>query len=269
MSVQFAIVTHSTVLMAVLAFALIFGGAIVGFALGKVLPDQYRGGPTEKVVQNAARMLSLLSLLVLGLLVATAKSKFDSSDAQSVHFAGSLMLLHADLANYGPETEEIQVLLKKLTVASLAETWRLKGVPRPDPDDPPIPKLIEMMQEKLLKLPPGSEYQRAMAKAALEIVTDLQRTRWLRKALEADQSPAVFVWVLLAWIVILFVAFGLYAPPNLVTVAALLVSALSIAGAIGLIVDLESPFSGLVTVSPAPMREALAEMSAPPVRRGN
>lgn len=260
---------NSTYWTVLVAFALIFGAAILGFALGKILPDQYRGGPTEKVVQNAVRMISLLSVLVLGLLVATAKGKFDASDGQSVRFAGSLMLLHAELVNYGPETDEIKDLLKKLTIASIAETWNLKDAVKPAPDDPPIPQLIETMQAKLLTLPPGSEYQRAMAKSAVEIVADLQRTRWLRKALEADDSPHVFVWVLMAWISILFLAFGLYAPPNLVTIAALLVCALSIAGAIGLVVDLESPFSGLVAVSPGPMQEALAKMTAPSVRHAN
>jgi hypothetical protein len=47
-----------------------------------------------------------------------------------------------------------------------------------------------------------------------------------------------------------------------VTIAALLVSALSMSGAIGLIVDLDKPFTGIVTVSPEPMLDALAKISA-------
>ena len=51
------------------------------------------------------------------------------------------------------------------------------------------------------------------------------------------------------------------------TIAALLVCALSIAGAIDLIVDLDKPFKGFITVSPEPMLDALAEISAPPRMR--
>jgi hypothetical protein len=52
-------------------------------------------------------------------------------------------------------------------------------------------------------------------------------------------------------------------------IAALLVCALSIAGAIGLIADLDKPFTGIVTVSPEPMLDVLAEISAPPRKRAN
>ena len=72
---------------ALVAFAATFGGAILGFALGKFMPEKYRGAPTERIVQNAVRMISPLSLLVLGLLVRSAKSKFNTSDSQSLRFA--------------------------------------------------------------------------------------------------------------------------------------------------------------------------------------
>jgi hypothetical protein len=254
---------------ALVAFAAMFGGAILGFALGKIMPEKYRGAPTERIVQNAVRMISLLSLLVLGLLVASAKGKFDTSNSQSLHFAANLMLLNSELVNYGPETDDIKSLLKKFAVAEVAETWNLKNGPRPDPDDPPALQLVENIQQKLLMLTPASEYQRAMARSASQIVAEIVSARWLRSALVSDHSPKAFVWVLMAWISILFVAFGLFAPPNLVTIAALLVCALSIAGAIDLIVDLDRPFTGNVTVSPEPMLDALAEISTPRPKRAN
>jgi hypothetical protein len=255
--------------MALVAFAAMFGGLILGFALGKIMPERYRGAPTERIVQNAVRMISLLSLLVLGLLVASAKSKFDTSDSQSVHFAANLMLLNSELVNYGPETDDIKSLLKKFAVAEVAETWNLKNGPRPDADDPPALQLVESIQQKLLMMAPASEYQRAMARSASQIVADIVNARWLRSALVSDHSPQAFVWVLMAWLSILFVAFGLFAPPNLVTIAALLVCALSMCGAIGLILDLDKPFMGIVTVSPEPMLNALAKISGSPLKPAN
>jgi hypothetical protein len=255
--------------IALVAFAAMFGGLLLGFALGKIMPERYRGAPTERIVQNGVRMISLLSLLVLGLLVASAKSKFDTINSQNVHFAANLMLLNSELVNYGPGTEDIKPLLKKFAVAEVAETWSLKNGPRPDLDDPPAPQLIESIQQKLLMLTPASEYQRAMARSASQIVADIVNTRWLRSALVSDHSPEAFVWVLMAWLSILFVAFGLFAPPNFVTIAALLVCALSMCGAIGLILDLDKPFMGIVTVSPEPMLNALAKISALPIKRAN
>jgi hypothetical protein len=69
--------------------------------------------------------------------------------------------------------------------------------------------------------------------------------------------------ILIAWLFVLFISFGLFAPRNPLVVVALLVCALSIAGAVTLIVDMDSPFEGIIVVSAQPMQEALAQMSAP------
>jgi hypothetical protein len=75
--------------------------------------------------------------------------------------------------------------------------------------------------------------------------------------------PQPFVLVLMTWLFLLFVGIGLFAPRNLVTVGALLVTALSIASGIALIDDLDASYQGFVVVSPQPMQRALAEIGAP------
>ena len=67
--------------------------------------------------------------------------------------------------------------------------------------------------------------------------------------------------MLILWLFVLFVSFGLFAPRNGMVVAALLVGALAIAGAVFLIVDMDSPYTGILVVSPRPMQQALANMS--------
>jgi hypothetical protein len=68
---------------------------------------------------------------------------------------------------------------------------------------------------------------------------------------------------LILWLFVLFVSFGLFAPRNAVVVAALLVGALAISGAVLLIVDMDSPYEGMLIVSPEPMQHALAQMNSP------
>jgi hypothetical protein len=70
--------TRMTIVLYGLAtFAVLFGGGILGLLLGRVLPEEYHSDATQKVIQTATGMISLLTALVLGLLVATAKNKFD------------------------------------------------------------------------------------------------------------------------------------------------------------------------------------------------
>ena len=55
-------------------------------------------------------------------------------------------------------------------------------------------------------------------------------------------------------------SFGLFAPNNVTVVATLLVCALSVSGAIFLIFELDRPFQGLIQISSAPFRDAVARL---------
>ena len=68
--------------------------------------------------------------------------------------------------------------------------------------------------------------------------------------------PMLFLLTLVLWLAVLFVSFGLFAPPNSVVIAALIVCALSVSGAILLILELAGPFDGLIQISSAPLRNA-------------
>ena len=67
--------------------------------------------------------------------------------------------------------------------------------------------------------------------------------------------------ILILWLFVLFVSFGLFAPRNGLVVAALLVATLAIGSTVLLIVDMDSPYEGILVVSPQPMQQALAQMS--------
>ena len=67
--------------------------------------------------------------------------------------------------------------------------------------------------------------------------------------------------VLVFWLTIIFGSFGLFAPRNATVVAMLFLCALSVSGAIFLILELDQPFDGLLQISSAPMRDALARLS--------
>lgn len=254
---------NSAVSMGLIAFAIIFGGGLLGFLIGAMLPEHHRGSPTERTVQNAMRTLSLLSALVLGLLVATAKNKFDANTIQTEHFAASLMMLNSDLVEYGADANEARSALRAYTAAKISATWQLADGAQRAPDAPTPFSLLESLQRKLAALTPTSEYQRAQVREAAQIVEELVRARWLQTAQEASRTPPVFGWVLMGWLSMVFVGFGLFAARNPVTFSALFVCALSVAMALALIEDLDHPYTGLIVVSPQPMQKALSEISAP------
>ncbi len=66
--------------------------------------------------------------------------------------------------------------------------------------------------------------------------------------------------IMIFWLSVLFMSFGLFLRPNVVVVTSLFVSALAVCGAIFLILEMYQPYSGLTRVSGAPLRAALAQL---------
>jgi membrane-bound ClpP family serine protease len=67
--------------------------------------------------------------------------------------------------------------------------------------------------------------------------------------------------ILVFWLSAIFVSFTLFARTNLLVMAALLVCALSFAGAIFLVLELDNPFAGLLGISSATLRNVLLPLS--------
>jgi hypothetical protein len=116
---------------------------------------------------------------------------------------------------------------------------------------------MEALYDNIAKLMPQTDGQRALKARALDILADQVRGR-LRMFTQQDSSlPVPFLVVLVFWLTILFAGYGLLAPPNGTVVAVLVVCELSIAGAIFLMLELSTPFSGIMRVSSAPLRDVI------------
>jgi hypothetical protein len=63
------------------------------------------------------------------------------------------------------------------------------------------------------------------------------------------------------WLTLLFASFGLFAPHNFISALTLMLGVLAVSGAVGMILELERPFGGLLHVSPEPMRQAVHALS--------
>jgi hypothetical protein len=250
-------------LYGLVAFAVVFGGGMLGFFLGRLLPDHHRNDATQKLVQTATGMISLITALVLGLLVATAKNKFDTTNQETEQFAARIMLINRKLVNFGPDANDSRELLRKYTIARIAATWPKEAGPQPEAGSAPPWKLLELLQQSLSGLKPTTDTQWSEAKAALDGVADLEKATWLEAAKQSAHVQQPFVVILIAWLFVLFVSFGLFAPHNGLVVVALFVGALAIAGAVLLIVDMDLPYEGVLIVSPQPMQQALAQMNSP------
>jgi hypothetical protein len=238
--------------------ACVFGGAMLGMYLRKVLPKDHLSDDSKDVVRMGMGLVATMCALVLSLVISSAKSSFDSLSSEMTGASSKIILLDRTLALYGPETKEARAQLRSAIVGVLDRMESKKSaVPsqlRVSTQD------VDSLYEKIEELSPADDRHRSMQARALAILTSLQETRWLMFEQESASISMPMLIILLCWLSTLFISFGLFAPRNATTVAALLVSAFSVSGAILLILELYSPYEGLIRLSSAPLRTALTQL---------
>jgi Protein of unknown function (DUF4239) len=115
-----------------------------------------------------------------------------------------------------------------------------------------------VVYDKIQELVPHSDSQRTLQSQAESILINFGQTRLLLLAQSGSSISPPFLVVVVFWLSMLFVSFGLFAPRNATAIVTLLVAAISVAGALFLILELDHPFSGLIQIPSAPLRNAVA-----------
>jgi hypothetical protein len=248
----------STMAIGWLVFALVFGSALLAMSVNSVLPEGHLSSESKDVVKLGIALIATMSALVLSLLIASAKSAYDTRSNQLLQVSADIILLDRVLARYGPETKDARSVLQRSVAAAVERFWPADGK-RPGALEPGMSP-VEALYDKIEALSPQSEAQRALRSQASTLAVDVGRTRLLLFESLGTSIPIAFLAVLVFWLCIIFASFGLFAPRNMTVLAVLGVCALSVAGAVFLIIELDRSFEGLLQVSGTPLRAALAQL---------
>jgi hypothetical protein len=247
-------VTSTTV--SLISFGVIFGGSLAGIVLRSVLPERYFTNEEKDVLRLGLGLVTMLSALVLGLLVSTAKSSYDAKRGQLTQLATDVILVDRSLELYGSETNSARRALRDQVAALVARMSSLNAN---------NPKLQPSSQSDLgdfyhmvRRLSPRDDSQRSLKAEALRISLEVGEIRASALARESSSIPIPFLVILVFWLTALFVGFGLFAPRNLISVAALCVCALTVSTAVLLILDMDQPIRGFMKLSDEPLRNAIA-----------
>lgn len=247
-------------LIAGLVFGCVFGSALLGLHLQDKQPDHHLGADSKDAVKLATGIIATMSALLLGLLVSTSKNSFDQINNELVGSATNVIVLDRTLADYGPETREVRNLLKRYYKTRVALETSGNATQVAKLDSPEMVHELEDIRVDVLSLTPGNEAQRHLQKEALQTMGDMIRLRWLLM-LQKDSSVSIpLVMLLVAWLSIIFAGFGLFSPRNKLVVTKLFLSALSVSAAIFLILELNGPLTGFITVSKGALNDAIAHL---------
>ena len=248
----------SSIAISSIVLALVFGGALFGIFLRTALPEGHLGKDTKDHVLLGMALVSTMAALVLGLLIASAKSSYDAQNTALVENSARVVLLDRVLAHYGPETKETRELLRNVYAGFLERTWPKNRANAASLEEPSIE--AEAVIDKIQELSPKDETQRSLKTQALSIVWVVSQTRWLLYAQQAASISTPLLVTLVCWLIAIFVSFGLFAPRNASAVVGMFVSAASVSGAILMILEMYTPYSGLMQLSSAPLRAALTQL---------
>lgn len=240
--------------------ALVFSGACVGLHLHRVLPERHLSGETREVIRLGTGMVSVLASLVLGLLVATVKTSFDGIESAVRGYSADLIVLDETLRDYGDAAAVPRRLVRDYTALLLRNVWPTEGGSAFIEERKETGALMERVRESIRALKPVDDGQRWLMDQALQVSTSLLSQRWLMIERGGPGVRPVVIGILVAWMVAIFVSFGLKAPRNAIVYAAFAICAFAIGSSIFIILAFDSPFAGAMRISSQPVRTALAHM---------
>ena len=238
-------------------FACVFGSALLGIFIHSLLPKGHLDSDSKEAVRLGMALVGTTLALVLGLLIASSKGFYDTQSSEVTQLAADVVVLDRVLLHFGPETKEIRDLLRSSVANMVDATWAQDGSNK---TFVPFSANEGAVLGKIQQLSPQNDNQRFLQSQALSMAIKVGQTRSLMFAQHTSSVPMPLLAVLVFWLILLFMSFGLFVRPNVTVVVSLFASALAVCCAIFLILEMYHPYGGLIQVSSAPLHAALAQL---------
>jgi hypothetical protein len=238
-------------LIAFIVFVWVFGMAMLGLWWRTQLPNHHLSEDSTSTIKLATGLIATIAALVLGLLISSAKSSFDTVNSDLVRNAVKIIQLDRNLAEYGPETMSLRQELKTsygewVDVLGSGKESELKKL-----ENPNMVGEIHHLQHELAELSPKTTLQEHLQSRCMDLADDVFSARWLALLQRRGSIPAPLLFVLVTWL-----------SHNNTLIFFFLMCAFSAAGAIFVILEMDTPLDGFINISVAPMREALAHIGS-------
>jgi hypothetical protein len=247
--------------ISLLAFILALVGVLLGSVVQRMLPEGQLTSDSKEIIKLGMGLVATLAALVLGLLVASAKSGYDARKSEVSQITADVMLLDYLFSEYGEDAKPARAALRQAIPPVVERIWK-EGRSVSSHAEPfkPVPQ-GEAFYQRVQVLQPVNDTQRGLQERIVRVTNDLMQTRFLLFSHLRSSIPLPFLAVLLLWVTVLFAGFSLMAPTKATTLASLLVCALSVSGAIFLILELDQPFAGIMMIPSEPLRNALMPLN--------
>ena len=236
---------------------------LVAVELGRRLSVPLRvrePGSTREIVKQATGVIATLTSLVLGLLIANGQQSFSRQGISIATMAVSVARLDEVLQAYGSQAQPTRAFLRDAIRPRLYELWNRTGSDNPN---------IEQRREQaafiqgITSLPVGEVRQAMLRDGAYKIASALVQERLSLSLMESAGLPTVLLMALIGWSFIVFTGLGLCSDESAISRIACYFAAAASATAVFLVIEFDTPFSGLIQVSREPVVLISATISEP------
>ena len=213
---------------------------------------------TRDTVKLATGLIATMTALLLGLLVSSSKATYDGAQTQVVQMAAKVAFLDRLLSLYGPEAAEVRTQFRTTVEETVRRLWpseRSKAaelMPNQEAGDS-----IYLAIQRLSPQGDGQQKLKALIEAGIVDVAQL-RTLLVAQSQSALSLPMVIIVV--CWLVVIFINIALLSPANATATISLLMSAMAVAGAMFLLLELDRPFEGMIRIPHEEMVARLAQL---------
>jgi hypothetical protein len=252
----------SAIAISGIAFVAIFSATLLGMLLGSLVPDRHLSPETKQVVSLGTGLIATMSAVLLGLLISSTRTAYEEKRTEVIRMTADVIELDLLMKDYGSEGRPVRQVMRDAVPTMIDSIWR-ENASRFRPEANAVPDAgAEAVLAGLVGLSPRDDDQRARRERALQVGLELAKIQLLLFAQPANAISTPFITVLVVWLMFIFASFSLHARANPLIVVVLFVCALSASSAIFLILDLDSPFAGLLQIPSAPLRNALPPLAA-------
>jgi hypothetical protein len=243
--------------VAAVTFVCSCAGGAAGFLIRGRLRDHHLTSVSQEILKLTAGVVATLAALVLGLLVGGSKQFYDAKVNEVRTFVVNIALLDRSMSHYEPSLLTERQHLSKFTKVMIGGLWDTDQ----SASSTDLLVLLDQVRAKLRSLEPQSEAQK-IAHSRMMALTDTLMLSG-SKLIETDDAaiPAPLFGVVDAWLAVIFLGFGVFAPPNRVTVLALGIAGAAVSMAVFLVVEMNTPFNGFITIPRQMMEQVFDQIN--------
>ena len=222
-------------------------------------------------------MIVTFAAIVLGLLITSAKNSFDTVETDVRTYSIALLQLDEALRDAGAAALPLRQILSRYTAAAIASTWTSESPPAGNyphqvtrsstdlqEESSTLRELLNSINKGIQTLAITTPAERNVQADCIRQMERVFQQRWTLISASQGSLSLPFFIVLVSWLSIIFLCFGLSAPFNPLSIVIIFLGGLALSSALFVFIDLNTLFdNGIFTISSQSMRGALAHMSQP------